>query len=55
MKINLGFMTTLKEIERLSAKPIRFTFFPNEYGVGHLSTEKRLRSFFPTAVVARRK
>lgn len=54
MKINLGFMTALKEIERLSAKPIRFTFFPNEYGVGHLSTEKRLRSFFPTAVVARR-
>ncbi|MEW6204607.1 MAG: hypothetical protein AB1516_04720 [Pseudomonadota bacterium] len=54
MKINLGFITALKEIERLSAKPVRFTFFPNEYGVGHLSTEKRLHGFFPTAVVARR-
>lgn len=54
MKINLGFVTALKEIERLSAKPVRFMFFPNEYGVGHLSTEKRLHSYFPTAVVARR-
>ena len=35
MKINLGFITALKEIERLSEKPIRFMFFPNEYGVGH--------------------
>lgn len=54
MKINLGFITALKEIERLSTKPVRFTFFPNEYGVGHLATEKRLHSFFPTATVARR-
>lgn len=54
MKINLGFVTALKEIERLANKPVRFVFFPNEYGVGHLSTEKRLRSYFPTAVVARR-
>ena len=29
-------------------------FFPNEYGVGHLSTERRLLKYFPTAVVARR-
>lgn len=54
MKINLAFITALKEIERLSAKPVRFMFFPNEYGVGHLSTEKRLLKYFPTAVVARR-
>lgn len=54
MKINLGFVGALKEIERLSAKPVRFMFFPNEYGVGHLSTEKRLHSYFPTAIVARR-
>ena len=54
MKINLGFITALKEIERLSAKPLRFMFFPNEYGVGHLSTERRLLQYFPTAVVARR-
>ncbi|MFN7504822.1 MAG: hypothetical protein ACK5Q1_04590, partial [Limnobacter sp.] len=54
MKINLGFITALKEIERLSANPVRFMFFPNEYGVGHLSTERRLLKYFPTAVVARR-
>jgi hypothetical protein len=54
MKINLSFVTALKEIERLSAKPVRFMFFPNEYGVGHLSTERRLLKYFPTAVVARR-
>jgi hypothetical protein len=54
MKINLGFITALKEIERLSVKPLRFMFFPNEYGVGHLSTERRLLQYFPTAVVARR-
>jgi len=54
MKINLNFITALKEIERLSTRPVRFMFFPNEYGVGHLSTERRLRSYFPTAVVARR-
>ena len=44
----------LKEIERLSEKSVRFMFFPNEYGVGHLSTERRLLQYFPTAVVARR-
>lgn len=54
MKINLSFVTALKEIERLSTKPVRFMFFPNEYGVGHLSTERRLLKYFPTAVVARR-
>lgn len=54
MKINLSFVTALKEIERLSTKPVRFMFFPNEYGVGHLSTERRLQKYFPTAVVARR-
>lgn len=54
MKINLGFIAALKEIERLSTKPVRFMFFPNEAGVGHLSTERRLKKYFPTAVVARR-
>ncbi|BET27580.1 glycosyl transferase [Limnobacter thiooxidans] len=54
MKINLNFVAALKEIERLASKPVRFMFFPNEYGVGHLSTEQRLRSHFPTALVARR-
>ena len=54
MKINLNFITALKEIERLAEKPIRFMFFPNEFGVGHLSTEQRLKSYFPNAVVAHR-
>jgi hypothetical protein len=54
MKINLSFLTALKEIERQAQKPVRYMFFPNEFGVGHLSTEARLQSWFPNAVVARR-
>lgn len=54
MKINLPFITALKEIERLAERPVRFMFFPNENGVGHLSTQQRLRNYFPNAVVARR-
>ncbi|MFN4327678.1 MAG: hypothetical protein ACK4FF_02275 [Limnobacter sp.] len=54
MKLNLHFVTALKEIERLAEKPVRFTFFPNEYGVSHLSAERRLKAHFPNALVARR-
>lgn len=54
MKINLGFITALKEIEKQCNKPVQFTFFPNEYGVGHLATEQRLKGHFPTAQVAKR-
>ena len=51
MKINFSFMAALKEIERLSEKPLRFTFFPNELGLDSLSAEKRIQSYFPTAIV----
>lgn len=54
MKLNFLFVAALKEIERLANKPVRFTFFPNEQGVGHVSITQRIKSFFPTAVVARR-
>ncbi|MCQ8895740.1 hypothetical protein NQT62_04695 [Limnobacter humi] len=54
MKINLHFIAALKEIERQAEKPVRFMFFPNEFGLGHLSTEKRLKAHFPNAIVARR-
>lgn len=55
MKINLHFMAALKEIERQAERPIRFTFFPNESGLGHLATTRRIQSYFPDAQVARRK
>lgn len=54
MKLNFRFIAALKEIERLANKPVRFTFFPNEHGVAHVSTAQRLHGFFPNAVVARR-
>lgn len=54
MKLNFMFIAALKEIERLSEKPVRFTFFPNEAGAAHVSITHRLQSFFPGAIVARR-
>lgn len=54
MKINIGFMTALKEIERLADKPVRFTFFPNQNGLSHLTTALQIQRLFPNATVARR-
>lgn len=54
MKLNFLFIAALKEIERMANKRVRFTFFPNEQGVGHVSITQRIRNFFPSAVVARR-
>ncbi|MDX1668839.1 MAG: hypothetical protein R3194_05445, partial [Limnobacter sp.] len=54
MKLNFMFIAALKEIERLSEKPVRYTFFPNEAGVAHVSIVRRLKAFFPNCVVARR-
>lgn len=54
MKINIGFMTALKEIERLADKPVRFTFFPNQGGISHLTTERQIQRLFPNATVAKR-
>ncbi len=54
MKINLPFMMALKEIEQRAEKPVQFTFFPNEFGLGKLSATRRLTSYFPTATVAPR-
>ena len=53
LKINVPFLTALKEIERLSEKPLHFMFFPNVFGIGHLSTEKRIHGYFPDAIVVK--
>ncbi|HEX4842232.1 MAG TPA: hypothetical protein VFV57_01055, partial [Limnobacter sp.] len=54
MKINIGFMAALKEIERLANKPVRYTFFPNQGGISHLTTTRQIQRMFPSATVARR-
>lgn len=54
MKINFHFISALKEIEQRSEKPIRYTFFPSDVGLAHLSTEQRLKGYFPNALVAPR-
>ncbi|GLR26171.1 hypothetical protein [Limnobacter litoralis] len=54
MKINIGFMAALKEIERQAEKPVHFTFFPNQSGISHLTTALQIQRFFPNATVARR-
>lgn len=54
MKINFHFMSALKEIERQAEKPLRLMFFPSELGLSHLSTEQRIKSYFPNAIVAPR-
>ena len=54
MKINLPFLVALKEIESLAHRPVQFSFFPNEFGLSHISTTRRIQSYFPNAFVAKR-